>query len=297
MDLKQLEYFVTIVNEGNITAAAKRLHMSQPPLSNHMKLLENEIGCILFERGSRHIELTEAGRILYSKAISILDLSKFTLQELEAYKKGIFGTLRIGVVSSVGNIFLNNLIVPFHELNHDIHYEIFEGNTYELLEQLKANSLDIAIIRTPFALSSFKYINILKEHMIAIGNESFFRNCISSDSVTLSELSAMPILLYRRWESIISSILEQKKLQWDIFCKSDDARTTVFWSNAGLGVGIVPESAKGFADSSKTVIKNISDITFDSTISAVYNLDAYNSSTAKQFLKYISNIYSIKSND
>ncbi|KZL90319.1 LysR family transcriptional regulator [Clostridium magnum] len=290
MDLKQLEYFVTIVNEGTISAAAKRLNMSQPPLSTHMKLMENQLGCILFERGSRHIKLTEAGRILYSKANSLLDLSKFTLQELEAYKKGISGTLRVGVVSSVEIIFLNKLILPFHKENPDIHYEIFEGNTYELLEKLKANNLDVAIVRTPFILSSFKYINILKESMVAIGNHNFFRNCLNPDSVTLSELSAVPILLYRRWESIITDMLEQKKIKWDIFCKSDDARTTLHWANEGLGVGIVPESAIGFADKSKIAIKSISDSDLQSTIAAVYNPDTYISSTTKQFLKSIGRI-------
>ncbi len=287
MDLKQLEYFVAVINEGNISAAAKRLHMSQPPLSNHMKLLENEIGCVLFERGSRHIKLTEAGRILYNKAVILLDLSKSTLRELESYKKGISGTLRVGVVSSVGNIFLKNWILPFHKENPDIRYEIFEANTYQLLEHLKANSLDLVIVRTPFPSSSYKRINLLEEPIIAIGNKKFFMECNSTDSVTLSELSKKPILLYRRWESIILDMLEQKKINWDIFCKNDDARTTILWANEELGIGIVPASAKGFADPSKTVIRNISDSTLSSAISVVYNPDTYRSATAMQFLNHI----------
>ena len=67
MNLKQMEYFVAIVNEGNISAAAKSLHISQPPLSAQMKLLEDELGVVLFERGSRSIFLTEAGKIFYEK--------------------------------------------------------------------------------------------------------------------------------------------------------------------------------------------------------------------------------------
>lgn len=287
MDLKQLEYFVTIVNEGNISAAAKRLHMSQPPLSNHMKLLEEEIGCVLFERGSRHIRLNEAGRILYNKAVILLDLSQATLRELESYKKGISGTLRIGVVSSVGNILLSDWILPFHRENPDIHYEIFEANTYQLLEYLKANRLDLVVVRTPFPASSYKCVNLLEEALVAIGNEKFFCDCGSPDSITLSELSKKPILLYRRWESILFDMLKQKKITWDIFCKNDDARTTMLWANEGLGVGIVPASAKGFADPLKTIARNISDSSLTSAISLVYNPDTYRSSTAMQFLNYI----------
>ena len=74
MNLKQMEYFVAIVNEGNISTAAKSLHISQPPLSAQMKLLEDELGVVLFERGSRSIFLTEAGKIFYEKALHILHL-------------------------------------------------------------------------------------------------------------------------------------------------------------------------------------------------------------------------------
>ena len=64
MDFKQLTYFVTTVQEGNISKAAHKLHISQPPLSTKIKELETELGVILFERGSRKIELTQAGHIL-----------------------------------------------------------------------------------------------------------------------------------------------------------------------------------------------------------------------------------------
>ena len=68
MDLKQLRYFTTVAEEGTISAAAKKLFMSQPPLSTQMKLLEQELGCSLFERGQKHIRLTETGRLLYDRA-------------------------------------------------------------------------------------------------------------------------------------------------------------------------------------------------------------------------------------
>lgn len=72
MDLKQLRYFTTVAEEGTISAAAKKLFMSQPPLSTQMKLLEQELGCSLFERGQKHIRLTETGRLLYDRAQTLL---------------------------------------------------------------------------------------------------------------------------------------------------------------------------------------------------------------------------------
>ena len=76
MELKQLSYFVAVAEEGSITAAARRLYISQPPLSTQMKLLEQELGCQLFERGRSAIRLTEQGAILYRHALTLLEISR-----------------------------------------------------------------------------------------------------------------------------------------------------------------------------------------------------------------------------
>ena len=101
MDLKQLSYFVKIVEEGSISGAAKKLFMSQPPLSSQMKLLEAELDCTLFERGSRTIRLTEAGETLYNYSRSLLQLSNVAKQETMNAARHFNGVLRIGIVSSL----------------------------------------------------------------------------------------------------------------------------------------------------------------------------------------------------
>ena len=158
MDLKRLYYFITVVNEGNISHAAKKLHMSQPPLSTQMHLLEKELSCVLFERGSRQIHLTEAGKLLYERALTMLELSNQTKKELLDYQNGTSGSLRLGVISSVSCTLLNQWIKNFHHQHPEIHFELFEANTYQLLEQLKANIIEIAIVRTPFHAASFDCI-------------------------------------------------------------------------------------------------------------------------------------------
>ena len=100
MELRQLSYFTTIVNEGNISQAAKKLNISQPPLSHQMKLLEAELGVTLFERGSRRIRLTPAGKTFYDRALAILDLSQAARTELTAQKQEIQGIVRLGIISS-----------------------------------------------------------------------------------------------------------------------------------------------------------------------------------------------------
>lgn len=105
MDIRQLKYFLTITEEEQITAAARRLRIAQPPLSQQMKGLEDELGITLFKRGPRHIQLTDAGKLLANRARQILELSDSTVREIDDFKRGLKGTLSIGTVSSSGNIF------------------------------------------------------------------------------------------------------------------------------------------------------------------------------------------------
>ena len=87
MDLKQLKYFVTVAEQGTISAAAKKLYMSQPPLSTQMKLIEQELGCQLFERGQKHIRLTESGKLLYERAQTMIKMESVMRQELAAFMR------------------------------------------------------------------------------------------------------------------------------------------------------------------------------------------------------------------
>ena len=75
MELKQLSHFVTVVKEGYHLRRRQKLNLSQPPLSTQMKQLEDEFGCVLLNAGSRKIQLTEAGQLLYERAVTMLELS------------------------------------------------------------------------------------------------------------------------------------------------------------------------------------------------------------------------------
>ena len=87
MDLKQLGYFIAIVEEGSISAAAKQLHISQPPLSAQLRRLEEELGVPLIERGPRRVTPTEAGRALYRQAKRLLLLHGSARKAIDAYRE------------------------------------------------------------------------------------------------------------------------------------------------------------------------------------------------------------------
>jgi len=142
MDIRQLQYFVTIVLEGNISKAAKELNITQPPLSHAIKMLEQELNTTLFIRGSRNISLTESGKILYSKAIHLLELHKQSIKEINDLERSVKGNLSFGCVSSAHMVLMEYGIVPFYRKNPQITYELYEKNTYELIELLNSNLIE-----------------------------------------------------------------------------------------------------------------------------------------------------------
>lgn len=99
MDIRQLTYFVAAVEEKTITAAAEKLHMTQPPLTMQLHMLEDELGCKLFRRDGRTLSLTDAGQHFYSRALEIIGMCDSAKSEMNDYRSGNAGELRIGAIS------------------------------------------------------------------------------------------------------------------------------------------------------------------------------------------------------
>ena len=286
MDIRQLLYFTTIAEEGSISAAAKKLHLSQPPLRYQMKLLEEELHLPLIERSARGIALTEAGRVLYKRAQGILELSELTRKEMLAMASGFTGTLHIGTVSSSGASLLGWRIPAFHQKYPQIGFAIHEGNTFELMEMLESGLIELAIVRTPFHSDQLNCLYLSPEPMIAAGAASFFpAGMPSGQPISLELLGHAPVILYRRFEKILLSLCEQKGITPQVFCIADDARTTLMWAEAGLGVAVVPQSAYRIMPHHNMVYSELSEEDLHTRIAAVCKKGCSLSWAAQQFLE------------
>ncbi|CDA61372.1 transcriptional regulator LysR family [Clostridium sp. CAG:169] len=286
MDIRQLLYFTTIAEEGSISAAAKKLHLSQPPLSYQMKLLEEELHLPLIERSARGIALTEAGRVLYKRAQGILELSELTRKEMLAMASGFTGTLHIGTVSSSGASLLGWRIPAFYQKYPQIGFAIHEGNTFELMEMLESGLIELAIVRTPFHNDQLNCLYLSPEPMIAAGAASFFpAGMPSGQPISLELLGHAPVILYRRFEKILLSLCEQKGITPQVFCIADDARTTLMWAEAGLGVAVVPQSAYRIMPHHNMVYGELSEEDLHTRIAAVCKKGCSLSWAAQQFLE------------
>lgn len=284
MDFKQLYYFLAIAEEGQITAAAQKLNMAQPPLSYQLKLLESELGVKLFDRGPRSVTLTGAGKLLRERAEQILGLVASAKKEVMNFGKDMYGVLSIGAISSSGGVVPNSQIVQFAKSHPNIQLDIHEGNTFAVIEMLEKGVIEVGIVRTPFHHKMLSYRYAPKEPMVALMTDNNL--CGRNDNtIALPELDHVPLIIYRRFETLIGDAFAKKGIDPVFCCKNDDARTTILWANAGLGVGIVPQSAALAASTPHLLLKEIICEELVTRLAVVWLKDRYLSAVGQKFVE------------
>lgn len=237
MELRQLRYFREIADTGSINEAARRLNMSQPPLSYQLKQLEAELQVRLFERSSQGVVLTEAGKLLYSRAGDLLSYESST--RLEVAKAGKKRVLRIGITPTTVGTMMPHLSA-FAKKNPDVNFEVHDGNTFSLFHYLMDGIIDVSVVRTPLRLDEVEYAVLRSEPMIAVSSPNLPPG--KEDTLMLSALLRRPLILYRRYEKLILDTFHAQDMEPDIFCICDDARDAMLWAKEGLATAIFPQS-------------------------------------------------------
>ena len=227
MEIRQLEYFRAIVDAGTISGAARVLHMTQPPLSYQMKMLEEELQVSLFLRGTKKITLTDAGKTLYEQAGNLLMLADLTKQEV--VKSGQAATLHIGITPSTVSM-MSEYLLYFAKKYPQIHFDVHEGSTFTLKDQLENGMIDGCETKS---LSREKLLVMaVPDHPLLQGHTS----------ISLRELSEQPLILSHRYRKYMLAAFEGAGLVCDIYFACEDARTAMTMAEKGLGIAILPES-------------------------------------------------------
>lgn len=146
MDIRTMQYYLAVVREGTISAAAEALHVAQPSLSRQMKELEEELGATLFVRGNRRITLTEEGMLLRKRAEELVRLMQRTEEEITQIKNRVSGSVRIGAGESQAFHYLSRTAAALAADYPDIRFHITSGDTQDLLEELDNGLIDFAVI-------------------------------------------------------------------------------------------------------------------------------------------------------
>jgi DNA-binding transcriptional LysR family regulator len=145
MELRHLRYFTAVAEEQNVTRAAARLHVSQPPLSRQIRDLEEELGVELFRRTAKSLELTEAGKIFLNEARAVLLRADEAVQAVRAVAKGARGQVRVGYAPSLTVEILPKALKLFEQEHPGTRVALHDCSTEESGRMLTERKLDVAL--------------------------------------------------------------------------------------------------------------------------------------------------------
>ena len=168
MDFHKLKAFVAVVEENNISRAAIRMNMQQPPLTRIIQQLEQELGAILLKRLPRGVEVTEAGKALYQEALTILAHAQAIPKRVQNIAQGLEGQINIGFTNSVGlHSFLPALLRQFREAFAAVSIHLEEDGSNSLIDSIINEKNDIVFLRKPAPIGlGLNSLHILDEPLI-----------------------------------------------------------------------------------------------------------------------------------
>jgi Transcriptional regulator len=298
MDIRQIKYFLTVAEEGQITSAAKRLNISQPPLSQQLKSLENELGVDLLIRKSRNVELTEAGMILRDKSEQILELVNAAEKQLKDFHKGLNGTVNIGSVASSAIAILPEKVYRFHTKYPNVNFQLWDGDSFRIMDLLNTGIIELGLVRSPFnskLLNLYNSIYIrndtLKEHihdsMVTVAKSKFYDNISECENaISLKDLKNKPLIIHRRFETIINKACRKLNFTPNIICKNDDLISSLTWANEGIGIALVPRTSSTLMYNTNLDIREIKDPSMEAKSTLIWMKNRYLSTAASHFIEY-----------
>lgn len=166
LELRRLRYFIVVAEELHFARAAERLNMAQPPLSEQIRKLEEEIEFKLFERNSRNVSLTEAGRIFLAGTRRAMDEIERAIHAGQQTGRGLAGHINLGFVSSGGVTFLPKLLRHLRKSFPEIRPEARQFSSTGATEALLQQSIDVALVRTPVVGERLMHRVILRDPVV-----------------------------------------------------------------------------------------------------------------------------------
>lgn len=166
LNLHRLRCFVVVVEEGSVSKAAKKLNMSQPPLSMLIRKLEDELNVTLFERYKKRLLVTETGNLLYERAKGLLSSTENILKEITEHNEGIKGIVRIGTSTSANITIIPRLMEEIKKRSLDITLDIREGKYTDILREIRSNEMDLGLVRNAYQPEELEIVHLMKEPLL-----------------------------------------------------------------------------------------------------------------------------------
>ncbi len=249
MELRHLRYFVAVAEEENVTRAAARLHVSQPPVSRQIRDLENELGVKLFDRTAKSVHLTEAGRVFYQEARSVLQRATEAVASVRAVANGDAGELHIGYAPSLTVQLLPVALREFQAASPGVRISLHDLSNEQMLVRLREGELDAAILAKPAsrALRGLKFVELTTYQVCvaAYPAHPFARR----KRVPVVEIAKERLIGYSRneypeYHEMLSVLCATTRRKLVVSEEHDSVTSLIAAVESGRGVAIVTESLR-----------------------------------------------------
>ncbi|MGU9818579.1 LysR substrate-binding domain-containing protein [Pseudomonas sp. LF135] len=248
MELRHLRYFIAVAEELHFGRAAQVLGISQPPLSQQIQALEQEVGARLFERTNRRVELSEAGRLFLQEARLVLAQVYKAADVARRAQLGELGELKIGFTSSAPfNSSIPQAIFAFRQAFPAVHLNLQEMSSTEVAESLVDQSIQVGLMRPLPLPDSLSVIELMREPLVAVLNAGHPLAEGSERGLHLAQLAQEPFVFFPRsygsgLYAQLLSLARDAGFSPHFAQEAGEAMTIIGLVAAGLGVSVLPAS-------------------------------------------------------
>lgn len=247
MELRHLRYFVAVARERHFRRAAENLGISQPPLSQQIRNLEEELGVQLLSRSGRRVELTSAGQVFLERVERILGSVDAAIGDARRAQQGVVGTLAVGFIGSAAFSILPWMLSSFRAQVPDVELELNQLGTAEQVEALKEGRLDVAVVRPPIGDARLAVQTIFSERFVVAVRTS--NRLATQRKVALRDLADESFILFppqpgMMFFNMVQSICERAGFAPRVVQFATPMQTVVGLVGAGIGITIVPQSVR-----------------------------------------------------
>jgi DNA-binding transcriptional LysR family regulator len=241
MDIHQLKIFVSVFKNRSFSRASEELYLTQPTISDHIKTLEEEFNCKLFDRLGRTIIPTKEAEVLYSHAIEIIEKADTIKDAIGQFKKDLSGELIIGASTIPSTYLIPHIMADFQKKHPSVSFQILESDSKGIVDRVLKHELLMGIVGAKLNDTQIHYMPFMDDELIVVSSPSL----IKKERLTLKELIKFPMVLREQGSGTrkeTEKILENKGVSLEdiqiggIFGSTDAVKQAV---KAGLGISIL----------------------------------------------------------
>src|SRR5690606_17056172 len=247
LEPRLLRSFIAVAEELHFGRAARRLHLSQPPLSMQIKKLEELLGTQLFERDRRHVELTEAGTFLLQRARYLLGEAGRTCRDVRLIGDGAAGVLPVGYTTTATYEVLPELVSVYRRRHPNVELELVELQSGAMPDALRSRRIEVGIACGPLTPPDLSELVLVRERVVvAVGIQ---HPLARRKRLGWRDLDGQAFILVRpdiepAWAAACSGALRRERIAYSVAQRTDSKLAMLGLVAAGLGVSLVSQSMR-----------------------------------------------------